>query len=421
VYTALPPYTRQQLDNGLDVYMIRYGTQEVVECQMVYRAGHAYESHPGLADFAGKMLLEGTARKTSLQIARLLDDYGSHLNVESGYELTTITLSTLERHLPLTLNLLKEVLTEATVPDAEFENARARSLQRLEVEHTKTQFHARKHFAQRVFGHQHPYAYTPTAEALQHLTAEACRSYLAGPLHPSRAFLIVSGLFDEADTLKLLNDKLGSLPALPPQEASSLAVRTAIQPAAPGLYHHAMAEGVQSSLRIGHLAVPRNHPDYNLLRLLNTLLGGYFGSRLMKNIREDKGYTYGIHSSWVGMKHAGYFVIGTDVGNEFVADTLREVQQELERLRQELISEQELEVAKNYLLGRIISQQETPFEVADTLKLLLHHGLAPDEPAQGFRQIQEATSAQLLALAQQHLQPQQLQCVVAGKVQVATT
>jgi zinc protease len=135
----------------------------------------------------------------------------------------------------------------------------------------------------------------------------------------------------------------------------------------------------------------------------------------MKNIREEKGYTYGISSQWHCLKHAGMFVIGTDVGNEFVEDTLHQVRLEIDRLRNEPVPQDELDVARNYLLGRIVSQQETPFEVADLLKSLLHHGLSTDELAHGFERIQHTTADEVQALAHQYFQPDQLRIVIAGE------
>ncbi|MBX3102872.1 MAG: insulinase family protein, partial [Bacteroidetes bacterium] len=156
------------------------------------------------------------------------------------------------------------------------------------------------------------------------------------------------------------------------------------------------------------------HDSYHPMRLVNTLLGGYFGSRLMKNIREDKGYTYGIYSQWQCLQHAGMFVIGADVGNEFVEDTLHQIRLEIQRLREEPVPEDELNVARNYLLGRIVSQQETPFQVADLLKMLLHHGLNTQELALGFERIQQTTTREIQALAQEYLHPDHLRVVIAG-------
>lgn len=413
-YQPLPPYKKVALANGIPVYLLRYGTQEVVEVQVVYKAGHSYEAQPGLADYATRMLTEGTEKKSSLQIAQMLDDFGSYLNVESGFDLATVSLSTLERHLPLTLNLLKEVLLQSTVPEDEFTKARNRNLQKLEIEEQKTQFQARKLFRPKLFGQAHPYAYVAQAQQLKAITPEACREYIGTMLHPSRATIIVTGLFDEDDVFNLLNSKLGKLEASAAADIPSAAASTAISTAAAGRYVHSMADTVQSTLSVGHAAFSRAHEDYHKMRLVNTVLGGYFGSRLMSNIREEKGYTYGIYSQWSSLKYGGYFGVNTSVGNEFVEDTLSEIKKEIIRLQEEPIGAEELEVAKNYLLGRIISQQETPFEIGDILKLLLHHELEPEDIQKGYEAIQACTTEEIQTLAQQHLQPHALIEVVAG-------
>ncbi|MBX3101993.1 MAG: insulinase family protein, partial [Bacteroidetes bacterium] len=228
-YVPLPPVSRHTLSNGIPVYMIRYGTQEVVECQLVFPAGNCYEDITGLAAFTGKLLTEGTTTKTSLQLSQMLDDFGASLSVDTGYELSTLTLSTLERHLPLTLNLLRDVVLNATLPEEEFATELERTRQRLVVEQQKTPYQARVIFGEKIFGPGHPYATHPTSQDLDALSPERCRTYARTYFHPTQATLIVAGLFDEDDTLRLLESKLGNI--APPAEASQrVASRAAAHP-----------------------------------------------------------------------------------------------------------------------------------------------------------------------------------------------
>lgn len=416
-YIPLPHVQQHTLSNGIPAYLVRYGTQEVVECQLAFPAGNCYETHVGLAAFTGKLLTEGTPSRTSLQLAQQLDDFGASISVDTGYELSTVTLSTLERHLPLTLNLLKDVVLNAHMPEEEFVTERERTRQRLRVEALKTPYQARILLGEKLFGAGHPYATHPKEADLDALSAELCRIYARTYFHPTRATLIVAGLFDVDDTLRLLESKLGSIAppdaALVPMASRAVAVQPVA--AAPGTYMHPMPGNVQSSVRVGLPGLPRRHESYHPMRLVNTLLGGFFGSRLMKNIREEKGYTYGIYSQWQCLQHAGSFSISADVGNEFVADTLVQIRLEMQRLREERVPDEELDVARNYLLGRIVSQQETPFQVADLLKMLLHYGLPTEELATGFARIQHIGPDEVQALAQQYLDPDALRVVVAGE------
>ena len=173
-------------------------------------------------------------------------------------------------------------------------------------------------------------------------------------------------------------------------------------------------DSVQSSIRYGRMLFNHTNQDYFDVYVLNEILGGYFGSRLMQNIREEKGYTYGIHSSVVPMQEGGYFVIGTDVKREFTKYTLVEIEKELQRLIDEPVSDNELLTVKNYMLGSFVGDIQTSFAIADKYKTIYFHGLGYDYYDRFFARIQSITAQDIQAVAKKYLNPSDMSYVVAG-------
>ena len=411
---VLPHIQTATLNNGIPLHMVRFGTQPVLELQLVFRAGHAYEAHAGLDGITLRMLNEGTHNLNAQQLAEKLEYLGAFFNVSSGYEISTLTLSALTRQLPAALPLLQEVWLNAGFPAQEFEQLRTRELQSLAVETQKTTYHARKHFLQGLYGAGHPYGTVATAEQYAAYSPEVLRKYFKQTYTAGNCALIAAGQFEPDLLIRNLNQHIGVIQPVAFSGTSSATAQPLKFAAGREDIKLPTTTSVQSSIRVGHTATPRNHPDYHTMRLVTTVLGGYFGSRLMQNIREDKGYTYGIHAQWTCLKHAGHFVIGTDVGNEYVEDTLTQIRLEINRLQQELMTAEELELARNHLLGQLISEQETPFQIADLFKNVWANGLPMDDITEAFEAIQQVTPTQVQQLAQRHLNTNTLLEVIAG-------
>jgi predicted Zn-dependent peptidase len=171
----------------------------------------------------------------------------------------------------------------------------------------------------------------------------------------------------------------------------------------------------QSAIRIGKILFNKHHPDFLAMQILNTILGGYFGSRLMKNIRENKGYTYGIGSMIVSLHHSGYFVIASEVGKDVCRAALKEIYKEMKILRETTIPEDELTVVKHYLMGEVIRMFDGPFALAESLKAIVEYGLDYDYYDKTIETIKHTTARQLLDLANQYFAPGTFTEIVAGK------
>ncbi|TNF32102.1 MAG: insulinase family protein, partial [Bacteroidetes bacterium] len=170
----------------------------------------------------------------------------------------------------------------------------------------------------------------------------------------------------------------------------------------------------QNAIKIGRVLFSRTHPDYIGMQILSTVLGGYFGSRLMANIREDKGYTYGIRAGMVSLEHSGYFSISTEVGADVCKAALEEIYLEIEKLRKQLIPTGELELVKNYMLGSVLKSLDGPFQISDKWRGYLQYGLGMEAHHDLIHQIRTITSERLLELANTYLQRNQLVQVTAG-------
>jgi zinc protease len=407
-----PAVDETALANDIVVRMVRFGELPLCEVQVVFQAGMVYETAPALAEFTAKMLREGTRTLNASELAQALDTQGAFLGIETGYENTTVGISTLLRTLPESVQLLADVLLQPAFPATEFALLQQRTLQSLSVEAQRTGWHARRLLATGLFGEEHPYGRAVLPEHVQALALEHLQDYHRTHLHPSNCYILVAGQFEPDTLLPLLNAHFGHLPSA--DQCPNALGLDVLPPTTNEPIHFSLPGKQQSTLRLGQRSIARNHPDYQALRFATLVLGGFFGSRLMQNLREAKGYTYGVSASLSAMRHSGYLVLGTDVSNEHVPDSLVQMRHELQRLRTELLTDHELEIARNYLLGRMLSRLETPFEVADIVKTLIANGVPITEEDAAFRTIQALTAEDIRRAAELHFHPDAMVEVVCG-------
>ncbi|WP_266362126.1 M16 family metallopeptidase [Tellurirhabdus rosea] len=408
----VPPVETVQLDNGLPLYLVRAGEQPVLRLEFIFDAGACFESHPGVSTLAMKMLAEGTRTRTSAQISSYLDQFGAFLETHSGTDRATLTIYCLNKHLSEILPLLQEMLMDSVLPETEMQNQLNISRQNLRVNLEKNSYVAGMLIREKVFGARHPYGYSQTLETLDAMPREKVERFYAQRIQNRPFRLMLSGNLTDTE-VALLNEAFGRQhfePAtpcdeLPPVETTRERV-TVVE----------KEDSLQSSIRLGRLLFTRKHEDYFPFLVLNEVLGGYFGSRLMKNIREEKGFTYGIWSNVASFPRAGYFVIGTDVKREFTQQTLDETWKEIRTLRQELVPEEEMEVVKNYMIGSFVGSLNTPFEIADRYKGVLFDKLPMDYLNRYIDYIQRVSAVQVLEMANKYLKEDELiEVVVGGK------
>jgi zinc protease len=414
-----PTVRRAALRNGVDVYMLQFGSQEVMELVALFPAGKCFEPAAAVSNFTAKMIQEGTRHRNSLEFARAIDNFGAFVHVESGYEAASVGLTTLSKHIQKTVPLWAEMILEPSMPEMELEKMRERSLQHLDVEEQKTGYIARREFNRLLFGAAHPYGAPGGKAEIAALQLADLKAFHQSHFHPGNAVIVAVGRFDEAALLDSLNATLGQQALAPGQAKVDLGMshgRWQADTPATGLQYFEKPDSVQATLRVGHRAFARSHPDYYPMQVVNTVYGGYFGSRLMKNIREDKGYTYGVGSAWLSMKYDGLFLVQTDVDNAYIEPTLREIKMEMDRLIAHGVSDAELDLVRNYTLGRSATGRETPSQLNQLMQNALINGFDFQDMDQKFDIVMGLTAADIQRLARHYFDPAQLLEVVCGKM-----
>lgn len=404
-----PPFKQTFLDNGQPLYLINIGQQPVVRIEVLFEAGNWHEDRKGESFFTVKMLSEGTINCTSAQISETLDQVGAFLELSHTPDRANVMVYGLRKHLPTILQVLTDLLTGATFPQKEFDTLRNITLQNLRINLEKNAFVASNTLKARIFGEQHPYGWSQNEASVKALSRDNLEDFYHKRIknRPFRVFL--SGQVSD-DEVAVVNRFLGQHEINTNTEATAAPI---LQPQ-PESLRLEKADALQSSIRIGRRLVKRQHPDFYRLLVANELLGGYFGSRLMRNIREDKGFTYGISSNLIPMRHDGYWVIGTDVKKEFAQATLDEIKKEIAHLQQELVLEEELEIVKNYMAGSFAGNLHTPFEIADRVRLIVLEGLDTDFYSNYIERLRVVSATEIQEIAQRYWQWNDLQQVVVG-------
>ncbi|WP_151085822.1 M16 family metallopeptidase [Hymenobacter baengnokdamensis] len=411
---VLPSPQVSTLPNGARLHLLANDAQPVLRLQVVLPAGKRQEPQPGIAQLTARMLTEGTATRSAREIADMVAFYGASLECESGPDRSTLTLYCLARHLPDLLPLVAEVLAAPSFPETELRQLQTRISQNMRVERQKTSYRASEEFNRHLFGAESAYGRPFDEASFTAFTAAELRAFHAAAYAPAGAELFLSG--DVAAAAAAVATQLGqwqpatgAVPAALPTQPPLLP-----EPAPTGIVSVPVEGSIQASLRVGRRWPAPTEAQTPELLLLVKILGGYFGSRLMKNIREDKGFTYGIHASVVAREQATALVIGTDVNGESAGATRFEIAAELTRLQEEPLADDELETVKNYTLGKLLGETATVFEQADRYRYVVLQGLRPDYYTYLVQRTQAVTAAELQALARTYLSPADMLTVVAG-------
>lgn len=403
-----------RLPNGATLHWLPADDHEVVRIDLLIEGGRWHQQHPLQALFTNRMLREGTRFYTSAQIASRLDYYGAWLELSCTMLHSCITLYSLSKYLPQTLELLGSMLTEPSFPEAELQVVTETNLQQFQVNLSKVSFLAHRGLMQMLYGPQHPCGRMVEERDYRHIHVELLRDFYRQCYHPSRMHIFLFGKIGD-DELRMVTEGLGTcsfgneIPIpLPPTDF-------VIQPAAEQRTFTERAEAMQSAVRMGLLTIDNHHPDFQKLRLLVTLLGGYFGSRLMSNIREEKGYTYGIGAELATHPGCSLLHIHTETANEYVPALITEVYHEIDRLQNELVSEEELSMVKNYKLGEMCREMESVFSLADAWIFVQTHGLADNYFSTVLDDVKHTTPQEIRDLAVRYLCKEKLKESVSGK------
>lgn len=398
----------QHLDNGLPVFSIDAGAQDLLKVELVFSAGTANDKTL-TASSTFKLLTEGTSKRTAAEIAESVDFYGAHIQNEVSHDESSLSLFTLNKHLGNTTGTLSEVYTEPSFPEREVETYALKSQQEMLVNQEKVSYLASKAFSATLFGAQHPYGRSAEVSDYESLNRKRLSDFHQQYIQHRVRYILVSGKLND-QTLVELNAHFGQTSRLDAAEHVIVLKKPKEQ-----RVHIEKVNAVQNAVRIGRVLFSRTHADFVGMQMLCTVLGGYFGSRLMANIREDKGYTYGINAGLVSLKSSGYLSISTEVGDSVCDAAINEIYFEIERLRKDLIPTKELELVRNYMLGSVLKSIDGPFNIASKWKGYIKHNLGMEAHHDLIRQIKTMTPEQLRILANKYLQREELILITAGK------
>jgi len=401
--------THKKLNNNVPVYTIYSGEQDLVRIEFIFNNVKWDVEKPLQAIAVSALLNNGTSTLSSKEIAQKIDFYGAFFQTEYVQDHSSVTLYTLNKHLAAVLPIVRDVLTDSQFPQQEIDLYIQNQKQKLQVNLKKNDILARKEFAHALFGNT-AYGVDIQARHYDELKREDLTAYFKAAYAPDNCTVIVSGKFEEA-SFELLNSEFGQ--NWEPGYATKNDFSFSTTPRA--VIYKERADAIQSAIRIGKLAVNRTHEDFAGLQILNTVLGGYFGSRLMNNIREDKGYTYGIGSGISSLQDAGYLFIATEVGAEVCAAALTEIYKEIEILKNELVGEEELTLVKNYMLGSMLGSLENVFSHADKFKNIHFFGLGYDYYENYIAKVKAITAEDIKLLANKYLNKEDFTEVVVGK------
>lgn len=368
---VIPEARSVTLDNGIPVYMIEAGTEDIMRLEFVFRAGQIREFLPLLSSTCNMMLSEGSQNYTSEELNRMLDFYGVFLNQSAERDRAGVTLFFLSRHIEKVLELSTEILFRPVFPEPELNSLMKKRIRWFLVNREKVQNLAIDQFFESLFGKEHPYGYQIKESDFENITHAILSEFHSRYYTPGNMAIIVSGKIHDK-TVGLLNTFLGQLDSTGRYTDNKLKLSDAPQPKK---IHIEKAGAVQTAIRIGSKTINKRHPDYTGLKVLDSILGGYFGSRLMKNIREDKGYTYGISSSLSSLDLSGYKVISTEVGKLNAQKAIDEIYCEIQKLMNSPVNKDEMQVVRNYMSGEMVRMFDGPFALAESFKSAWEFGL----------------------------------------------
>jgi zinc protease len=399
----------------MPLYVLDFPTQEVVKIEVVFMAGRAEESKRLSSRATSRLLREGTANFSGEAIAEHIDFYGASLSIPSNLDTANFTLFSLRKYIGELIPLFAELLREPAFPENELETFRRTNIQDLAVELEKVEVVAYRVITELIFGTEHPYGYNSVAEDYTALQTEDLRQFHANWYRPENGLIVATGHIDES-VIALINQHLGKHqasgnPLLTP--TFGVKANANIFPK-PSKVHVPHPGSLQTAIKIGRRLYNRKHPDFPGVFVLNTLLGGYFGSRLMMNIREKKGFTYNIYSSVDAMLNDGYLYIATEVAPENKDATIKAIWVEMKKLRDKPVPAEELLMVQNYLLGMLLNGLDGSMNISDVVRGMIVEKMSWESYDLLVQTIRNISPEEIQRLANIYLRPEDYWTVTVG-------
>lgn len=401
----LPPCEVYQLSNGVSVYALNMGTEESMMIDWVFFAGNSVEQKKTVAAATNQLLKNGTHARSAFEINEHFEFYGAWLNRHCYNETSELVLHALSKHAGELIPVVAELISDSIFPEKELAIYIQNARQRLEVNLQKCDFVASRLIDAHLFGEDHPYGRYSNLTDYSALQREDLLRHFDAHYRQGRCVIFAAGNLPP-DLPQLLEKEFGRLPLRPhPADLSELRV----EPRPSEQKKHLIindSQGVQAAIRIARHFPNRHHPDFQKALVLNNLFGGYFGSRLMANIREDKGYTYGIYSYLMNHIHQSGWVVSTEAGRDVSVAAVSEVYAEMKALREAPVDEEELRMTRNYMIGTMLGDLDGPFQVLARWKNLVLNGLGEAYFYRAIETIRTIRPKEIQELAEKYLVPE---------------
>lgn len=401
------PYDATRSPLGVPIYKLDNGGYDVVRISLVFRAGVTQQDQPFLASSTINNITEGTTKHTAAEIADFIDYYGIIYDISVDMDYTIITVCTLKHFFDKALALIEDIL-HPTFPDYELKIYAAKKKQLIAMQRAKIAYVAQENLQNALFGDGNAYGKIYDTAEYDKLSSEKLNRFFQQHYTRENMFVVVSG-DSTADDIA----KIGGIVDLLPRGTKD----TAFTPQAmlkKDVYLE-KAESVQSAIKMGCVLFNKQHPDFIGMQVVAKVLGGYFGSRLIMSLREDKGYTYGIFSNMVNTDATGYFIVAGEVIAAHTDDAVEAVFVEIERLHEELVGEQELTMVKSVMIGEIMRILDGPFGVADVLIENIQNGKDNDNINAIIAEIEGTTAERVRDLTKKYLTRETLSTIIVGK------
>lgn len=391
--------------NGINSHSYLDSGSKTFKIELLTKGSQLYGDTAALPQLALRMLNEGTIDKSSSQLAEAIDSLGSFIEISPGFDYSSITIYGLAKYFEQNIRLLSEIMYQPEFSPESLNTLKIKEKDKLKLNLEKGSYISSINLRKSLFGTNHPYGGYLLESQIDAVSTEDVSTfhdtytknfefYISGDLPDNYKTIIAQHFTSQVDNL---DQNVTLKPVLHSSDT-----------------FHQDSKFIQSSIKIGKRLFNRTHGDYFPFIVANELLGGFFGSRLMKNIREDKGYTYGIHSNLYALLHDGYFVISTDVKGDNQQETIDEIFMEINILRTELVTLKELNVAKNYMIGVFTNSFSSPFASISKFKTLHSQGMGMDFYRTYISKIRKVTPEKILECASDYLDPASLTASIAG-------
>lgn len=414
-HPVLPEYAIVTLDNGLELFMLHFPESEILKIEVAFQAGRPEEKNRLAAYMTPRLMQEGAGDYSGAIIAEKFDFYGTSMSTWSWLDATGFILTGLSKYAAETIPLFADVLLRPRFSPAELETLKQVYIGELKVELEKVEVISYRLLTEKLYGPEHPLGYNTTTADYQQVSVEDLTTFYREHLNMGKSYMLVTGNITQ-EVIELLNISFGKSDAgperLPRQQFPLQPVK--LPGKSPKVLRVKQPGALQTAVKMGRMLFNRFHPHYYEVQVLNTVLGGYFGSRLMTNIREEKGFTYNIYSGIDTYYDSGYLYIATEVNNDKVASTVRAIRHEMKKLRQQPVGEDELSMVKNYMIGALLNGFDGPLNLSGVLRAMIFEGLGKEGFEKQMSVLQNITPARVHELAQIYLQPQDFLTVIAG-------